>query len=150
MDCFVGPVIFYEMVPICDSLIALDLERMMAIRIRQAERGQPGFELVDLESLVVEDHPVRAVWSFVEGLDLGWFYDRSRLGARRRAVRRPIRAFCLRFGFMRRLTGLVRRARLTDCACTIRFIAGFAAELASTTRCCRRSASIAVSTSMGF
>src|SRR5258708_13291348 len=64
------------MVPICDSLIALDLERMMAIRIRQAERGQPGFELVDLESLVVEDHPVRAVWSFVEGLDLGWFYDR--------------------------------------------------------------------------
>jgi transposase len=26
--------------------------------------------------LVVDDHPVRAVWSFVEGLDLGWFYDR--------------------------------------------------------------------------
>ena len=48
----------------------------MEVRIRQAERGQPGFELVDLESLVVEDHPVRAVWSFVEGLDLGWFYDR--------------------------------------------------------------------------
>jgi transposase len=71
-----GPVIFYEMAPICDSLIAFDLEPMMEIRIRQAERGQPGFELVDLESLVVEDHPVRAVWSFVEGLDLGWFYDR--------------------------------------------------------------------------
>jgi transposase len=49
---------------------------MMDVRIRQAERGQPGFELVDLESLVAEDHPVRAVWSFVEGLDLGWFYDR--------------------------------------------------------------------------
>jgi transposase len=49
---------------------------VMEVRIRQAERGQPGFELVDLESLVVEDHPVRAVWSFVEGLDLGWFYDR--------------------------------------------------------------------------
>lgn len=48
----------------------------MAARIRQAERGQPGFELVDLESLVVDDHPARAVWSFVEGLDLGWFYDR--------------------------------------------------------------------------
>jgi transposase len=49
---------------------------MMDARIRRAERGQPGFELVDLESLVVDDHPVRAVSSFVDGLDLGWFYDR--------------------------------------------------------------------------
>lgn len=48
----------------------------MDIRIRQAERRQAGFELVDLESLVVEDHPVRAVWSFVEELDLDVFYDR--------------------------------------------------------------------------
>ncbi len=102
----------------------------MEIRIRQAERGQPGFELVDLESLVVEDHPVRAVWSFVEGLDLGWFYDRIK--ARGETPGRPA----------------------TDprilLALFIRSIAGFAAGLASTTRCCRRSASIAVSTSMGF
>lgn len=48
----------------------------MDIRIRRAERRQTGFELVDLESLVVDDHPVRAVWSFVEGLDLQTFYDR--------------------------------------------------------------------------
>ena len=48
----------------------------MDIRIRQAERNQVGFELVDLEGLVVDDHPVRAVWSFVEGLDLQWFYNR--------------------------------------------------------------------------
>jgi transposase len=48
----------------------------MDIRIRQAERRQTGFELVDLESLVVDDHPVRSVWSFVEGLDLQVFYDR--------------------------------------------------------------------------
>jgi transposase len=61
---------------VCDSLIVVGLERMMGVRIREAERGRPGFELVDLESLVVDDHPVRAVWSFVEGLDLGWFYDR--------------------------------------------------------------------------
>jgi transposase len=64
------------LLPIRDSLIALIWERKMDVRIRQAERGQPGFELVDLESLVAEDHPVRAVLSFVEGLDLGWFYDR--------------------------------------------------------------------------
>jgi transposase len=61
---------------VCDSLIVVGSERMMGVRIREAERGRPGFELVDLESLVVDDHPVRAVWSFVEGLDLGWFYDR--------------------------------------------------------------------------
>ena len=48
----------------------------MDIRLRQAERNQAGFEVVDLESLVVDDHPVRAVWSFVEGLDLHWFYAR--------------------------------------------------------------------------
>ncbi len=48
----------------------------MDIRIRRAERRQTGFELVNLESLVVDDHPVRAVWSFVEGSDLQWFYDR--------------------------------------------------------------------------
>lgn len=48
----------------------------MDIRIRQAERMQTSFELVDLESLVIDDHPVRAVWSFVEGLDLQPFYDR--------------------------------------------------------------------------
>jgi transposase len=54
----------------------MDSEHAMDIRIRQAERRQTGFELVDLESLVVDDHPVRAVWSFVEGLDLGVFYER--------------------------------------------------------------------------
>jgi transposase len=54
----------------------VDSERVMDIRIRQAERNQAGFELVDLESLVVDDHPVRAVWSFVEGLDVRWFYER--------------------------------------------------------------------------
>src|SRR3954463_10755649 len=53
----------------------MDSERVMDIRIRQAERRQAGFEVVDLESLVVDDHPVRAVWSFVEGVDLQWFAD---------------------------------------------------------------------------
>jgi transposase len=67
---------FLDFALVCDSLIVVGSERMMGVRIREAERGRPGFELVDLESLVVDDHPVRAVWSFVEGLDLGWFYDR--------------------------------------------------------------------------
>jgi len=59
----------------------------MDVRIRQAERSQTSFELVDLESLVVEDHSVRAVWSFVEGLDLQLFYDRIK--ARGEAPGRP-------------------------------------------------------------
>ena len=59
----------------------------MDIRIRRAERRQTGFELVDLESLVVDDHPVRAVWFFVEGLDLQPFYDRIK--ARGETAGRP-------------------------------------------------------------
>jgi transposase len=59
----------------------------MDIRIRRAERRQAGFELVDLESLVVDDHRVRAVWSFVEGLDLQCFYDR--INARGETPGRP-------------------------------------------------------------
>jgi len=74
MDCFVGRVIF--LVKWCDSLPALIRGHVMDIRIRRAERRQTGFELVDLESLVVDDHPVRAVWCFVEGLDLRVLYDR--------------------------------------------------------------------------
>jgi transposase len=65
----------------------------MDIRIRQAERRQTGFELVDLESLVVEDHPVRAVWSFVEGLDLQVFYDRIK--ARGETPGRPATDPCI-------------------------------------------------------
>jgi transposase len=77
MDCFVGPVIFW--VQSYDLIARMDSKHVMDIRIRQAERRQAGFELVDLESLVVDDHPVRAVWSFVEGLDLQVFYDRIKV-----------------------------------------------------------------------
>jgi transposase len=72
-----GPVIFW--VQSYDLIGRMDSKHVMDIRIRQAERRQAGFELVDLESLVVDDHPVRAVWSFVEGLDLQVFYDRIKV-----------------------------------------------------------------------
>jgi len=45
------------------------------MRVNRADRRQPAFELVDLETLVPDDHRVRSVWSFVEALDLGMFYD---------------------------------------------------------------------------
>ena len=41
-----------------------------APRLRQPERSQVGIELAALDDLVPDDHPVRAVWQFVETLDL--------------------------------------------------------------------------------
>jgi transposase len=39
------------------------------------ERRQRSKELVDLEQLVSEEHPVRAVWAFVVRLDLREYHD---------------------------------------------------------------------------
>jgi transposase len=41
-----------------------------APRLREVCREQLEFRVVDLDSLLEADHPARAVWSFVEGLDL--------------------------------------------------------------------------------
>lgn len=39
-------------------------------RLKRPNRGQLAFRPSNLEELVVEDHPVRLIWSFVEQLDL--------------------------------------------------------------------------------
>jgi len=39
-------------------------------RLRQPERDQPGWQILALEDLVAPEHPVRAVWAFVQTLDL--------------------------------------------------------------------------------
>src|SRR5438045_7481025 len=39
-------------------------------RLRQPERDQPGWQILALDDLVMPDHPVRAVWGFVQMLDL--------------------------------------------------------------------------------
>ena|SRR5438105_4675585 len=39
-------------------------------RLRQPERDQPGWQILALDDLVTPDHPVRAVWAFVQRLDL--------------------------------------------------------------------------------
>ena len=41
-----------------------------AARLRRPERNQVGMEIAALDELVAEDHPVRAVWAFVQALDL--------------------------------------------------------------------------------
>jgi transposase len=45
------------------------------VRLAQADRSQVRVMVVDPDRLVPADDQVRAVWRFVEGLDLGVFYD---------------------------------------------------------------------------
>jgi len=52
-------------------------------RLREPQRDQLELRVVDLESLLPLDHPARAVWAFVEQLDLSPLLDaiRAREGA---------------------------------------------------------------------
>src|SRR6266480_6687758 len=45
-------------------------------RVIEANRAQMRLVPLDLESMLPADHAARAVWSFVERLDLGEFYER--------------------------------------------------------------------------
>jgi transposase len=40
------------------------------LRLREPQRDQIALRAVDIEGLIGEDHPVRLIWSYVEGLDL--------------------------------------------------------------------------------
>src|SRR5438128_888895 len=44
-------------------------------RLRQPERHQLGWQVAMIDDLVGRDHPVRAVWAFVEALDLRALHD---------------------------------------------------------------------------
>lgn len=43
-------------------------------RVVRPNRDQLGYELIDLEALLTDDHPARVVWAFVETLDLRALY----------------------------------------------------------------------------
>jgi transposase len=47
-------------------------------RLQRPNRGQVELRPADLESLLPADHRARAVWAFIEGLDLAAFHDRIR------------------------------------------------------------------------
>ena len=47
---------------------------MEALRLRQANRQQLRLEATDLDSLIEAEHPARAIWRVLEGLDLSRFY----------------------------------------------------------------------------
>jgi transposase len=46
-----------------------------AVRLRVPERSQIAMQVAALDDLIADDHPVRAVWTFVEGLDLAPLYE---------------------------------------------------------------------------
>lgn len=43
-------------------------------RVKAVDRSQMLFQTVDVERLIEEDHPARAIWAFVGQLDLASFY----------------------------------------------------------------------------
>jgi transposase len=49
-------------------------ERRRAVRCKPVDRQQLLLRSVDVEKLVEEDHPVRAIWELVDGADLESFY----------------------------------------------------------------------------
>src|ERR1700760_2834735 len=50
-------------------------EERGAPRLRVPERNQIDTHWAALDDLIADDHPVRAVWAFVEGLDLSALHD---------------------------------------------------------------------------
>lgn len=53
-----------------------DAAPLAAPRLREPQRDQIELRAVDIESLIGEDHPVRVIWAYVEGLDLSELEDR--------------------------------------------------------------------------
>lgn len=47
-------------------------------RLREPVRNQIELRAVDIDSLIGDDHPVRMIWAYVEGLDLSGLEDRIR------------------------------------------------------------------------
>ena len=53
-----------------------DAAALGAPRLREPQRDQIELRAVDIESLIGEDHLVRVIWSYVEGLDLSELENR--------------------------------------------------------------------------
>jgi transposase len=62
-------------------------QRQRAVRVVEANRAQLRFVPMDLESMLPEDHQARAVWAFVERVDLSGFHER--IAAREGRAGRP-------------------------------------------------------------
>ena len=58
-----------------------------APRLREPDRAQIALRVVDIDSLIGQEHPVRVIWNYVEGLDLSVLEDRIK--AREHSVGHP-------------------------------------------------------------
>ena len=54
----------------------VDAAPLAAPRLREPKRDQIELRAVDIESLIGAEHPVRVIWTYVEGLDLSELEDR--------------------------------------------------------------------------
>ena len=96
-------------------------------RLRFAERMQTRWRPVSLDGLLPDDHRVRLVWSFVEGLDLTALLATIKAVAGRPGHLRRTRGFCWRFGCMPPWRGSAAPARLRGCVMSISRLNGCAA-----------------------
>ena len=96
-------------------------------RLRQPERDQLGWHAATIDDLVSRDHPVRAVWGFVQGLDLRALHDavKAREGVPGQAP--PAPELMMALWLWRRSTGSAARGSWPGCASSISPIAGCAA-----------------------
>ena len=96
-------------------------------RLRQPERDQPGWQILALDDLVTPDHPVRAVWAFVQRLDLQPLHEavKAREGRPGQAPAAP--ELLLALWLWATVEGSAAPARWIGCALSIWPIAGYAA-----------------------
>src|SRR5712691_4187720 len=50
--------------------------RSRRVRFHEPVRNQVSLRIMDLDGLIDQGHPVRAVWEFAKGVDLGALYDK--------------------------------------------------------------------------
>ena len=73
------------------------------VRVKRPERAQVRWRDASLDQLVPRDHRVRAVWAYVESLDVSPLY--AKIQAVEGGATRSIRGFCWRSGCSPRSRG---------------------------------------------
>ncbi len=59
--------------------------------IRYVNRQQMSWRAIDVERLIGEDHPARAIWTLIGRMDLSHFYQASRAARKKAGDQRLIR-----------------------------------------------------------
>src|SRR5260370_42272895 len=92
--------------------------------IRYVNRQQMSWRAVDVERLISEDHPVRAIWTLVGRLELSPFYRAIETSVKKAGGQRSIRNCSSVCGCAPIARGLARHERWGGCVTTIRRSSG--------------------------